>query len=479
MASFGDLLGSAGNEGKTLFLWGIMVGMVNQLIDPMRRELGYLVNDADPNVIASPPDLAEMVVRGIKQLSDAAAEAHSSGTNETRFKELVDLAGEPPSLQSVLEWWRRGYVDWGEIGPDKANVANAIATSRVYTYWSDTIRKAQFTPPSPSDAVAAVLRGQISKAEGVAMAYFGGLGVSSLSVPGGADTADTERAFDILLNTVGNPPSLSELIELVRRGLIPMGDLSPLAGNPNPAELSFAQGIREGNNKDKWIPIYAKLTQYIPPPRTVTAVYKAGGYTEAQAKALYVANGLTEEDASAYIAGASGEKLAGTKQLAESAITTLYFDQALNAQEATGLLNQLGYSDTDAQFILAITDFRREQTAITSAVSRLQTLYVDHKIDGPTVIAALGQLGVPGSQQQHLLQTWTLESGANVKILTETQIVDAWSYNILSQDEAMSELEGIGYTPLDAWTLLSNKNKGPLPGKPAAGPNPLYPLPGS
>lgn len=474
MSAISDLFDGAGGEAKTLFTWGILVGFITSLIDPYRRDLEYLVNDLNPNVILSPEVLADMVVRGIRTSDNAAAEAHSSGIDKQRFDDLVHGAGEPPALQEVLQWWRRGYLEWGEIGPDKATVANAIATSRVYNYWSDVIKKAQLTPPSPADAIDAVLRNQIDKATGIAMAYFGGLGLSSTATPAGADTTDTERAFQILLDTAGNPPAPGELVEFVRRGLIPLGDTNPATKTPAPDELSLAQGIYEGNSKDKWLPMFAALVRYVPPPRTVTAVYKAGGYTAEQATQLYIENGLTAEDAAAYIAGASGEKLAGTVQLALGVIDTLYYDQAIDNATATTLLEQIGYGPAEAAFELSVQDLKREQTALSSAVSRISTLYISHKITATVARNALASLKIPGAQIDQLIQTWTITASATIKALTQAEIVDAWANSIMTQDQAMGELEGIGYTPFDAWVLLSVKNKAPLPGQPARGPNPVY-----
>jgi hypothetical protein len=65
---------------------------------------------------------------------------------------------------------------------------------------------------------------------------------------------------------------------------------------------------------------------------------------------------------------------------------------------------------------------------------------------------------------------WELERAATFRPLTEAQLVAAWGNGVLTQAEAESELVAIGYTAFDAWVLLSNHNKGPLPGKPPRGP---------
>lgn len=478
MSALSDLFDGAGEAGKQLFVWGILFSVINSLTQPYQRDLTYLVNDIDPNVLPSPTELADFVVRGIMAEADAAPVAKKSGINATVFKDKVHNAGEPPALQQVLEWWRRGFIDFGEAGPTKTTVANAIATSRVYTYWTDIIKKGQFVPPSVADAVNAVLRNQISHDEGIALAYFNGLGTHELTAPSGADTSQTETAFKLLLDTVGNPPSLSELLELVRRGLIQLGDTTPATATPDPTATTFAQGIFEGDNKDKWLPLYAKLVTYVPPARTVTAVYKAGGYTYTQALQKFKDYGLTQTDAVAYLKSASGTKLAGSKQLAQSIIQKLYFDKAVSRTEASTMLVHLGYDATEAAFILDIQDMQRTQKALTSAINRIGTLYIDHKLQQTTASTALARLGVAPEQVSTLISTWDLERAANVKPLTPAEIAGLVKYTVIPVTLALTKLQQLGYQPWTAWAYMSYELKSKLPNEPAqTAVNPIGVLP--
>jgi hypothetical protein len=111
---------------------------------------------------------------------------------------------------------------------------------------------------------------------------------------------------------------------------------------------------------------------------------------------------------------------------------------------------------------------QRATAAITRAVTRLQTLYMSRKIGTDTATQALDRLGVPGVAIPDIISTWDVIASANVKTLTEAQIVDAWAKNLLTNDQASSELQAIGYTPFDAWVLMAIKNA------PAAGPAPDY-----
>jgi hypothetical protein len=444
-----------GSTIHQIVVWGVLVELLTSIMQPAIREIEQSTNAAFPNVRLDPATLADLVVKGWLAEGDAAATAKDSGIPPGDFDLMVKGVGEPIGLQDAIFAMRRGIIPFAAPTVGAPSVETAIKTSHIANLWSDTIKALALVPIGVADAVDAVVEGQIPYADGEAIAGQNGI-----------DPAN----FRILFNTRGNPPGPSDLIELVRRGLIPMQGTGPNA-------LSLQQGIYEGATKDKWEPLYEQLVRYVPPPRTVTAVYKAGGYTAAQATQLYMDAGLSAADAAAYIAGASGEKITGTVQTSVATINTLYFDHAIDNATAVGLLGHLGYSPQEAAFELSVQDLKRSQTALNSAIGRIGTLFINRKIDGPTATEALASLKVPADQAVALIQTWTIEAGANVKLLTETQVVDAWAYGNMTLEQAEAGLEALGYTPFDAWVLLSNKNKGPLGNAPPAGPAPFYTAP--
>lgn len=112
--------------------------------------------------------------------------------------------------------------------------------------------------------------------------------------------------------------------------------------------------------------------------------------------------------------------------------------------------------------------------SIQRSVQRIASLYTGRKITTETAKAALSKLQIPPDSVEQIIQTWELQAAASVKTLTESQIVDAWYYQVFSpasqadnQAEAIALLEAIGYTAYDAYVVLSVKAKGPLPNPPA------------
>lgn len=450
-----DALLGVGSAAEQLFVWQVAGQVVSTLLGPTFDLLAQEINADHPTAILSPADLADAVVRGIKDQTSAAAEAAKGGIDGDRFTELVLGAGEPPGLETVLQMFRRKYIPWADAGPTAPSVERAIKTSRVYDYWSGPIQANADIPISVGEAVNALLRGQTDQTTALTEAEANGINAAR---------------FQILLDSAGRPPAPGELMELMRRNLIPKEGVGPTV-------TSFQQGIYEGDSKDKWWTLLADLATYIPPPRTVTTLLKTGSISDADAQGYWQDAGITPDLSAAYAKSARGEKLAGSKQLAEGTVLTLYEAQAIDTATATAYLGALGYDGADAALMLGLADVKREVKYLDSAISKVHSLYEAHKITRAGAAEALTALGVTGDHQTHVLRTWDVELTANVKQLTEAQIATAYEYGNMTEAEALTELQLIGYTPFDSWVLLSNKNKGPLPNRPAPGPTPPGVLP--
>lgn len=453
MSSFGDLFGAQGRGtgAESFLLWGVAYGFVQSLLAPVfldiQQHLNILGIDAGVHQVLSPADLASMVVKNIVVEGDASGDAAASGITANDFQRMVENTGEPPGLETVLEMWRRQFIGFADQGPESPSVERAILTSRIYDYWSPIIEQMAHIPVSPADAVEAVLKGQRPQPDMETEAYASGI--------------DAER-FQLLLDTAGDPPGPSELVELLRRKLIPLEGVGPTV-------TSFQQGIFEGRSKDKWWPLYADLAVYVPPPRSIATLQSHGVIDEAKAAQLYQDAGLTPELAGIYAASAVAVRVAAHTQLTETNVLKLYYNRLVDAATATTMLGNLGISGPTAAYLLELQDFNRAEAAYNSAVSRIGSLYVGRKITRQSAVDALGHLDVPAAAVAHLFATWDAEVAADVKPLTAAEVDDAFYYQIISQDEAIAQLVELGYTPHDAWVKLSIKAKGALPNPPGAG----------
>ena len=183
---------------------------------------------------------------------------------------------------------------------------------------------------------------------------------------------------------------------------------------------------------------------------------------------LLAANDVDPPLIAAYIGEAEYQAISDYRGLTESAVVSMYVARLIDRPQAASILSALHVSAPAAQLELDYADLRYVIDSINKSVQRISTLFTGRKIGADTARRAFLTLGIPPATVDDLLTDLTIQAQANVKILTETQIVDAWAKAIYDTPEALGELEAIGYTPFDAWTVLSIKAGGPLPGKPPA-----------
>ena len=453
---FGDLGGLLGESSiiRQILIWQVMGQLMGGLMAPLSQELANLMWARFPDRPLAPPDLADMVVRGILTQDEAAKRAALSGISADEFDLLVKDTGQAPDLTVLMEAFRRGFIQWDQptdmAGGEVPSALEGIKRGHLRNEWAPLIEAMRLSPIPLGDAIDAWVEGQISEAQAKQIAYQNGI---------------SESDATILFNTRGRPPGPMELVDLVRRGEIPMRGTGPL-------ETTLQQGIYEGATKDKWEFAYEKLVEYLPPPRTITALERAGVITPAKAIELYKKHGLSEEMATAYSNDASHQKLAPDKLLAKTTVLQLYSARLIDDKTATEMLGTLGYNATDAAWLMKLEDLQRALKAMNSAVTKIGNLYITRKITKTAAVTALNALQLPSPQVEELLVTWTLEQEANVRILTPAEIASAHHYQVIDQATATAELVALGYTPFDAWVLLSAREHAPLPNQPAQGPSP-------
>lgn len=450
MAAWGDLF-PEGSIAEQFLIWNVGSAVVSAILAPVltsvQSELFSAAVGASGGAVhapLSPADYANAVVRNFISEGDGAAGSSMSGINPGDFRTLVHLAGDAPAPGQLAEALRRQIITEGGTGADSTSFEQGIAEGRLADKWAPVIKSLSQIWPTPTDALQAVLEGQVDEATGQALyEKFGG------------DPA----YFTLLYNTRGNAPTPMEALTMLRRGIIP-------AGGTGPESVSYEQAFLEGPWRNKWLGPFKALAEYLPPPRTVSALLKSGAISDATAQKIWQQSGLTADMAAAYAKSASGEKLAGSKELAQGVVLTLYETRAVTESEADQYLTALGYGATEIKLLLELSDLQRELRVVNSSITRIGTLYVAHRITRGAASDALDALDVAATHRDHLLTLWDIQRSSNVRQLTAAQIVDAWEYQVLSQAEAMTELQNIGYTPFDAWVLLSVKAKGPQEGKP-------------
>lgn len=464
MAGLGDLLGSGAtnDSARQLFVWGVLYGLTSSVFLPVttgvtQEAWNEYVNLAGHRVL-TPDELATMVVRGWQAQDAAQHEAQQSGIDGAQFDAMVNNRRNPIPPEEASVALRRGIIPQdAPAGAPSYN--NAIKQGNLGDQWGPILQQLAKTIPTPADVLQAYLEGQIID-EATARTLYEATGGLAQDVHNNVDW------FQLMFDTRGSAPTPMEALTMLNRGIIPQEGIGP-------DSISYHQAFLEGPWRNKWEPAFLGLRFYLPPPRTVVAMLRSGGLDAATALTLLEKQGLTPELAAAYIADASHGRTTSAKQLNVSTIEQLFLDKAIDQTTAQDYLVKLGYTASEAALLLESASLRQVHSDLTKNIARVATYYVAHKIDQPTASTMLNGLGLPADQITHLLQGWNIDRQANVKRLTPAQITAAWSIGIMTQDEAQASLEADGYTPFDAWVLLSEKHKAPLPNPPPQGPPPI------
>ena len=402
------------------------------------------------DALLSPPDAASAVVRNFMTAAEGAAEAAKSGVSPDLFAILTHLAGDAPGPQQLAEALRRGAITAEGVGPASTSFQQGIAEGRLADKWAPVIKALAKLWPTPVDALNAALKGQVTDAEG-----------RRLYELLGGDL----QFYTWLRDTEGEGPTPLQAADWARRGIIPFDGTGPEV-------TSYAQAVRESRYRDKWAAAYRASARLVPSPREVVTLLKDGAVTKDQAAGWLRQAGADDATIAAFIAEADVTALSQYRGLTTNTVLQMFYDRLISEADATTILKSLHVSAQAVPLMLTYVDLQRAIAQQKSAVTRVGTLYAARKITRETARQSLLTLKVPAAALDDIIATWQLENSINVRLLTEAQIVDAFELKIMTPAEAQTELQNIGYTPYDAWVLLSIKAKQLLPGKPGPGPAP-------
>jgi hypothetical protein len=368
--------------------------------------------------VHSPEDLALMVLKGIKTEAAVVEEAEYNGYDQQRLNDLILMSGEPPGLEQLQEYYRRGFIN-GE------RFEHGVRESRVKDEWVDVLLEARFQRASPSDALRGVIQHHLSDAEGKAIAEEGGL---------------SPKDWDWLVETEGNPAAPGEMIELWRRG--------------KTSQPMVEQAIREGRTKNKYIPDLVNLKRAIPSLFQITKMLSTGSITPTEGARLLHELGYEPDVVTGIIHSGTHETVVKEKELAKTEILELFYDHAIDDTKATDLLKALGYTAANCKLLIALVNLKREKTLRQAAMSPIRSAYLARHIDEAQASKQLDQLGIPHEQRDFALSGWKVDRAAHTKMLTEAQIVKASEVGLIDDADAEGRLETLGYSHADARLLL-------------------------
>jgi hypothetical protein len=233
---------------------------------------------------------------------------------------------------------------------------------------------------------------------------------------------------------------------------------------------SFSQGFHEGRWRNKWEKVYRKLAVFHPPAGTVVTALAHGIINDGQAAKYFTELGMDEAAVKMHLSEAHLVAYSALRGGNITLVVDAYYEHVLTYEQAIEALEGFHVTPTAAKMMLELVDNKRAFAAINNVLSRVRTLYSSRKITVETARDSLLKLGINGTSVDEVIKSWQVANSISVKVLTAAQITDAWFITAITEEEALTELENIGYTPFDAWVLLSIKGKALQKDKPAIGP---------
>jgi hypothetical protein len=432
MASLGGVFGE-GSTARQLLVWQVLAQVIGALAAPGFTELTKLSNSATPVMPLDPGLAASAVARGLADHGAMAAQARDSGFNGELFDVMAKLAARAPDLSAAFEAHRRKLIPDGPADGEAVSLRGALADAGIPERWHDALAELAISIPTQAEVLNAWLEGQIPEGE-----------ARHRLLQAGMDPSWIDSAY----NANGQAPTPTQALELANRGIIPWEGEGPHA-------VTFRQAFLEGPWRNKWEPVFRALGEYLPPPRTITAMYHAGSLDHGRAAELLSKQGLAPDLVEAYLAKAASTKTATEHHLAKSEVTAAYADGIMTKAEALKALAALRYSEHDARLVLQLVDLRVKTAQLTQGTTRVRTLYQAGKLTTAEAEHLLGQLGVDATQAKAAVAAWHLTVQHTTRTLSPGQIEAAVYYELLSAADGIGMLRQLGYDEADAWLSIA------------------------
>lgn len=433
---------------------------------------------------------AEAALRGYLTDAEGAVEASYTGFDGERFGTLVQLAGSPPPLETLLSLRRRDA-----ISPEQ--LEDGIAQSGLKPEWRSRVAKLAATLPSPTDLIRMAVREVFSPSQraslnldadfpeafaeeaaklGISREVAGWHWAAHWELPSYQQGAQmyfrgeiSEADFLGLLRALDYAPVWREPLAAIARAIPTISD-----------QIRFA--VREVYNPTQ----RAALDLDAEYPDAFTAAAKLHGYAESDARDQWAAHWRLPSATQAFRMFQRGiitqaqldglikaldyapiwrDRLTQLSHIIPGRIDLKRFlrYEILTEAEVEDGYRALGYAPVDAANMtkIAVAELGASEAGqpwATRARSRLFTVahteYLDGSIDASTAQAMLAKVGATAAERTLIVSLWDAENTIARKELTPAQIKKAVTEDLLSREDALARLELQGVTAEDAAILL-------------------------
>jgi hypothetical protein len=446
-------------------------GAVAGAITPGVQEL---INEANAVYPLKPPSyfmLAEGVAKGRVDPQWAKERSAEQGISNDAFDRLAHIAQIGPGIDVAFELWRRKLISDGDF-------RRAVGEEAIDDAWLEPLQGLKEQLLSPAELANARQQEFIDDAR--------------LHSEGELQGYDAER-MDLLYKMAGLPPGVMEGLEMLRRGIID--------------DATFTEIVAEGHTKTKYTEDLRQLRRRILSGYEAAGLRLRGWITQQESYALGALDGWEPAEmdqlwlnrgrpaapgqmftaAARGIDGPDGRPMdykQFLKGVQESDIRTEWAPMLWDTRYLYPSLFQLTRLVTSGaidpamgadwahkaryapEVVSALEASWKGQTGGTTAKwagraqSRLFVVahneYVSLGITEDQARSALTEVGVGASEQDEVIRLWNAEIAIRRLELTPAEIRREYRKNVITQDEALSELQDKGMTSVDATKYLSS-----------------------
>lgn len=169
----------------------------------------------------------------------------------------------------------------------------------------------------------------------------------------------------------------------------------------------------------------------------VEKAYRILGYDEQNAKRLAALADLLKK---------TPKKVhSRQKEVASGDILSAYTDSILTEREAREMLKDLTYTSDEIDFLISHEDYKIQRERAQILISAYRKAYMAGVYSDNDVAAKLGQLNIPTSYSDTLLEAWQIEKINKAERPSKSEILSFLHAGIIDEATARAELSHIGY----------------------------------
>jgi len=178
----------------------------------------------------------------------------------------------------------------------------------------------------------------------------------------------------------------------------------------------------------------------------VRRMYGLGVLDEAGVKTSYMDIGFDEEKAEKMTQFTILYASSAQRDLAKTELLRGYTRGVKTAAETLSTLQDIGYSEADALFLLSLEDLKLAQDMKDDQLSAVKANYVEGVWNVPETTAAMGKIGLTAQEEQRLLDTWDIERQRRIARPSTGQVLGFFDKSVITEGEARGELDLKGFS---------------------------------